>query len=106
MLLLAAWHPYAEGGGPDAWVMTGHALRLLRRLGVHKVLDQLEMEGAAGSRSRSGGGGGGDGDGDDDGDGDNVDRVMNEGQEQGSGERLEKMQKALPQCRTWLAWVW
>jgi hypothetical protein len=38
-LLLAAWNLNHEGTtGPDAWVVTGHAARISRRLGVHKVL--------------------------------------------------------------------
>jgi hypothetical protein len=41
-LLVAAWSLVGEGGGSDAWVTTGHALRLLRRLGVHKELSQVE----------------------------------------------------------------
>lgn len=41
-LLVAAWSIVGEGGGSDAWVTTGHALRLLRRLGVHKNLSLAE----------------------------------------------------------------
>ena len=38
-LLLAAWNLHEDGtSGPDAWVVTGHAARISRRLGVHKVL--------------------------------------------------------------------
>lgn len=41
ILLLAAWNlrPGSEIG-PDAWVVTGHAARVSRRLGVHKILAQ------------------------------------------------------------------
>lgn len=38
-LLLAAWNLQHEGTtGPDAWLVTGHAARISRRLGVHKIL--------------------------------------------------------------------
>lgn len=40
ILLLAAWGLQPEGSGPDAWIVTGHASRIARRLGVHKVLAQ------------------------------------------------------------------
>jgi hypothetical protein len=40
ILLLAAWCLRSSGGGPDAWVVTGHAVRVARRLGVHRVLAQ------------------------------------------------------------------
>jgi hypothetical protein len=38
ILLLAAWGLQSGGRGPDAWIVTGHAARVARRLGVHKVL--------------------------------------------------------------------
>lgn len=38
ILLVAAWGLQPEGRGPDAWLVTGHAARLARRLGVHRVL--------------------------------------------------------------------
>ncbi len=38
ILLLAAWGLQSGGRGPDAWIVTGHAVRIARRLGVHKVL--------------------------------------------------------------------
>ena len=38
ILLLAAWGLQPDGGGPDAWIVTGHAARCARRLGVYKVL--------------------------------------------------------------------
>jgi hypothetical protein len=34
-LLLAGWGLHAAGGGPDSWVLTGHAFRMSRRLGLH-----------------------------------------------------------------------
>jgi hypothetical protein len=37
-LILAAWGLQPGGRGPDAWVVTGHAARIARRLGVHEVL--------------------------------------------------------------------
>ncbi|WWD16207.1 hypothetical protein CI109_100633 [Kwoniella shandongensis] len=40
VLLLAAWGLQSGGRGPDAWVVTGHAARIARRLGVQKVLGQ------------------------------------------------------------------
>lgn len=40
ILLLAAWGLQSGGRGPDAWIVTGHAARVARRLGVHKVLAQ------------------------------------------------------------------
>jgi hypothetical protein len=41
ILLLAAWNLQpGSRSGPDAWVVTGHAARISRRLGVHKVLAQ------------------------------------------------------------------
>ncbi|WVQ78436.1 hypothetical protein IAT38_000522 [Cryptococcus sp. DSM 104549] len=40
VMLLAAWGLQSGGRGPDAWVVTGHAARIARRLGVHKVLGQ------------------------------------------------------------------
>ena len=38
ILLLAAWGLQPDGRGPDAWLVTGHAARVSRRLGVYKVL--------------------------------------------------------------------
>ncbi|WWD01078.1 hypothetical protein V866_008016 [Kwoniella sp. B9012] len=40
VLLLSAWGLQSGGRGPDAWVVTGHAARIARRLGVHKLLGQ------------------------------------------------------------------
>ncbi|WVN86579.1 uncharacterized protein L203_101746 [Cryptococcus depauperatus CBS 7841] len=40
VMILAAWGLQSGGGGPDAWIVTGHAARIARRLGVHKVLGQ------------------------------------------------------------------
>ncbi|KAL0254206.1 hypothetical protein I308_101586 [Cryptococcus tetragattii IND107] len=40
VMLLAAWGLQSGGRGPDAWVVTGHAARIARRLGVHKILAQ------------------------------------------------------------------
>lgn len=40
ILLIAAWGLHSGGRGPDAWIVTGHAARVSRRLGVHKVLAQ------------------------------------------------------------------
>ncbi|WVR05443.1 hypothetical protein IAU60_002459 [Kwoniella sp. DSM 27419] len=40
VLLMSAWGLQSGGRGPDAWVVTGHAARIARRLGVHKVLAQ------------------------------------------------------------------
>lgn len=34
-LLLAGWGLHSAGGGPDSWVLTGHAFRMSRRLGLH-----------------------------------------------------------------------
>lgn len=38
ILLLAAWGLQSGGKGPDAWLATGHAARVARRLGVHRTL--------------------------------------------------------------------
>ncbi|ODN75095.1 hypothetical protein L202_06311 [Cryptococcus amylolentus CBS 6039] len=38
VLLLSAWGLQSGGRGPDAWIITGHAARIARRLGVHKNL--------------------------------------------------------------------
>ena len=38
ILLLAGWGLQSGGRGPDSWIVTGHAARISRRLGVHKVL--------------------------------------------------------------------
>jgi hypothetical protein len=40
VLLLAAWGLQSGGRGPDAWVVTGHAARLARRLGIHLTLQR------------------------------------------------------------------
>ncbi|KAH7390063.1 hypothetical protein BKA64DRAFT_112325 [Cadophora sp. MPI-SDFR-AT-0126] len=40
ILLLAAWGLQSGGKGPDAWVLTGHAARLSRRLGIHRAVEQ------------------------------------------------------------------
>ena len=40
ILLLAAWGLQSDGKGPDAWVLTGHAARVSRRLGIHWVVGQ------------------------------------------------------------------
>jgi hypothetical protein len=40
ILLLAAWNLRGSRSGLDAWVVTGHAARISRRLGVHKILAQ------------------------------------------------------------------
>nr|XP_019013828.1 uncharacterized protein I206_01902 [Kwoniella pini CBS 10737]OCF52609.1 hypothetical protein I206_01902 [Kwoniella pini CBS 10737] len=40
VLLLSAWGLQSGGRGPDSWVVTGHAARIARRLGVHKLLGQ------------------------------------------------------------------
>ncbi|WVF71872.1 hypothetical protein IAT40_006682 [Kwoniella sp. CBS 6097] len=40
VILLSAWGLQSGGRGPDAWVITGHAARIARRLGLHKVLAQ------------------------------------------------------------------
>lgn len=34
-LLLAGWGLRSGGGGPDSWILTGHAFRISRRLGLH-----------------------------------------------------------------------
>ncbi|CAN9241101.1 unnamed protein product [Alternaria alternata] len=56
ILLLAAWGLQSGGKGPDAWVLTGHAARVSRRLGIHRVVgqavaairkDSLQLEGPA-----------------------------------------------------------
>ena len=39
-LLMSAWGVQPGGKGSDSWVVTGHAARVMRRLGVHKVLAQ------------------------------------------------------------------
>jgi hypothetical protein len=42
ILLLAAWGLQSGcKSGPDPWVVTGHAARVSRRLGVHKALAQV-----------------------------------------------------------------
>lgn len=51
ILLLAAWGLQSGGRGPDAWVLTGHAARVARRLGFHKLIRQAvdaSAEGAGG----------------------------------------------------------
>ncbi|WWC89732.1 uncharacterized protein L201_004657 [Kwoniella dendrophila CBS 6074] len=40
VLLLSAWGLQSNGKGPDSWLVTGHAARLSRRLGLHKLLGQ------------------------------------------------------------------
>ncbi|KAJ5814476.1 hypothetical protein N7474_006253 [Penicillium riverlandense] len=40
ILLLAAWGLQSGGKGPDAWVLTGHAARVSRRLGIHRAVGQ------------------------------------------------------------------
>lgn len=40
ILLLAAWGLRGGGKGPDAWVLTGHAARVSRRLGIHRTVRQ------------------------------------------------------------------
>ncbi|KAJ5979535.1 hypothetical protein N7501_002877 [Penicillium viridicatum] len=40
ILLLAAWGLRSGGKGPDAWVLTGHAARVSRRLGIHRAVGQ------------------------------------------------------------------
>jgi hypothetical protein len=37
ILLLAAWGLRSGGGGPDAWVISGHASRVGMRLGLHQA---------------------------------------------------------------------
>jgi hypothetical protein len=44
ILLLAAWGLHSGGRGPDAWIVTGHAARVARRLGVHRILAQAAEE--------------------------------------------------------------
>jgi hypothetical protein len=50
ILLLAAWGLQSGGKGPDAWVLTGHAARVSRRLGIHRAVGQAV---AATKRDRS-----------------------------------------------------
>lgn len=50
ILLLAAWGLHSGGKGPDAWVLTGHAVRVSRRLGIHRAVRQAE---AATKKDRS-----------------------------------------------------
>ncbi|KAL1410967.1 hypothetical protein Q8F55_001910 [Vanrija albida] len=38
VLLLAAWGLESGGRGPDAWIVTGHASRIARRLGINREL--------------------------------------------------------------------
>lgn len=40
ILLLAAWGLQSGGKGPDAWVLTGHAARVSRRLGINRAVGQ------------------------------------------------------------------
>lgn len=40
ILLLAAWGLQSGGKGPDAWVLTEHAARVSRRLGIHRAVGQ------------------------------------------------------------------
>ncbi|CAN9403101.1 unnamed protein product [Alternaria alternata] len=40
ILLLAAWGLQSGGKGPDAWVLTGHAARVSRRLGIQRAVGQ------------------------------------------------------------------
>ncbi|CAN9282759.1 unnamed protein product [Alternaria alternata] len=40
ILLLAAWGLQSSGKGPDAWVLTGHAARVSRRLGIQRAVGQ------------------------------------------------------------------
>lgn len=48
ILLLAAWGLQSAGrSGPDPWVVTGHAARVSRRLGVHKALAQAAAKARA-----------------------------------------------------------
>jgi hypothetical protein len=41
ILLLAAWGLRSGGGGPDAWVISGHASRVGMRLGLHQPMQRL-----------------------------------------------------------------
>lgn len=52
ILLLAAWGLRPGGKGPDAWVLTGHATRVARRLGVHRVVAHA-ITGSMGPQDRS-----------------------------------------------------
>jgi hypothetical protein len=45
ILLLAAWGLQGGGAGPDAWVLTGHAMRIAQRLGVHRVVNMVVDDG-------------------------------------------------------------
>lgn len=48
ILLLTAWGLQSAGrSGPDPWVVTGHAARVSRRLGVHKALAQAAAKARA-----------------------------------------------------------
>lgn len=40
ILLLAAWGLQSGGNGPDAWVLTGHAARVSRTLGIQRAVGQ------------------------------------------------------------------
>lgn len=73
VLLLAAWGLQSGGKGPDAWIVTGHAARIARRLGTHKVLASAAE----------------------------IARVTQPGSED-----WQKLEKFLPQWRTWLCWFW
>lgn len=42
-LMLAAWGLREGGGGPDAWVLSGHAARLGMRLGLHRLQTKTSM---------------------------------------------------------------
>jgi hypothetical protein len=40
IILLAAWGLRGGGGGPDAWVLSGHAARIGMRLGLHRLREK------------------------------------------------------------------
>jgi hypothetical protein len=74
-LLLAGWGLQSGGRGPDPWLVTGHCIRLSRRLGLHKVAATAQK----------------------------AVQAMELGTlDKASGEDI--IDKLLPQWRTWLGW--
>ena len=80
ILIMAAWGLQSGGRGPDAWIVTGHAARIARRLGVHQALAK------ASDRARE------------------VDSSLVEKGADVLTDDEVRLERFLPQWRTWLGW--
>lgn len=49
-LLLAGWGLQGGGQGPDPWLVTGHCVRLARRMGLHRTPYDVVPESLEGKR--------------------------------------------------------